>query len=184
MRKESSQVGGLLMLHLTYHQTFCDLNRIALGNLFKIRPRIEFPPSQEGFLRRVQDQCFEHAVVLSSIFDEAAKHGPDTLADTWLCCVAHDSAKVMVNYVSKGMGSAEKDKSFRRQVTSYLHGNLRALKRMIPMYALAKQLASTPPPPGLTLPETNQTRLVFRGDQHAQSRRLRAPFHNREHCAS
>jgi hypothetical protein len=142
MRKESSQTGGLLLLHITYHQTFCDLNRIAMGNLFKILPRIEFPPTQTAFVKQIQDQCFEHAVVLSSIFEEAGKHGPDTLADTWLSIIAHETVKVIVNYVAQDMGTADKDDEFRRQVTSYLHQNIRALKRMIPMYALAKPLVS------------------------------------------
>ncbi len=140
MRKESAQLGGLLLLHITYHQTLCDLSQIGMRDLFKTHNGTDFPAEQEGFQKKMQDQCFQHAVSIATIFEEALRHGADALADTWLSLVAHDSSRVIVHYISKDLGTMRKDDRFKQQAASCLYSNLRALKRMLPLYALAKPL--------------------------------------------
>lgn len=73
--------------------------------LFKIRTSFRIPAEQHEFLERVQDRCYEHAAGLALIFEEALKHGPETLADTWLSVVAHDSSRVIVHYLTHQLGS-------------------------------------------------------------------------------
>ncbi|KAK6085840.1 hypothetical protein SCUP234_02747 [Seiridium cupressi] len=79
MRKESSQLGALLLLHWTYHQSLCDLNRIGMRDLFQIRKAINFPPDQSDFQKRTQDRCNEHATAIALMFAEAFKHGSTNL---------------------------------------------------------------------------------------------------------
>ena len=143
MRKESSQLGGLLFLHVTYHQTMCDLTRIGMRDLFKIRAAFEFPPERTDFLKQVQDKCFEHCMALSSIYEEAMRYGPEALSDTWLSVVAHDSSRVIVHYISNDLGtSVEKGESLKKLAVLALHANIIALKKMITIHSLAKPLVS------------------------------------------
>lgn len=143
-RKVSDQHGALLLMHLTYHQSICDLTRIGMRELFKIREPILFPPDQDGFLRKVQDECFDNAMAVSDVFQEALKHGTESLADTWLCVVAHDAARVLVYYLVNKMGSTGRhsENTLRVRVTQALWANVQALQRMKPMFALAKPLVS------------------------------------------
>jgi hypothetical protein len=151
MRKESSQLGALMMLHWTYQQTSCDLNRIGMQDLFQIRHPIIFPPEQADFQRRVQDRCAEHATAIGLIFQEALRHGPEGLADTWLPVIAHDSTRVMVHYVTRQLGTSKDRQSFIiPHFTNCIERNIAALKKMVPMFQLAKPLVcSTTSKPAL-----------------------------------
>jgi hypothetical protein len=141
MRKESSQLGGLLLLHWTYHQSLCDLNRIGMPELFKIRCAIHFPPEQSVFQRQVQDRCMEHATEISLIFEEAMKHGVEALADTWLPVIAHDAIRVITHYLLRPQGTVDvKVNQVSKHAVSCLQTNVTALKRMVPMFQLAKPL--------------------------------------------
>lgn len=151
MRKESSQLGALLLLHWTYHQSLCDLNRIGMEELFRIRRPVVFPLEQAGFQKRTQDKCMEHAAGISLIFEEALRHGAEAFADTWLPVIAHDSTRVIVYFITRKLGhSTTKFAMYRPHASACLQANITALRRMVPMYQLAKPLVSlvhlTPPP--------------------------------------
>lgn len=141
MRKDSSQLGALLLLHWIYHQTLCDLNRIGMRELFNIPNSFILPPDQEAFVTRIQDRCVEHAECIAMIFGEALKHGNEALADTWLPVIAHDSCRVIVHYTSHQLGTAKLKRAFiRGHHVACLQRNLKALKKMIPMYQLSQPL--------------------------------------------
>ncbi|KAI1336578.1 hypothetical protein F5Y15DRAFT_393359 [Xylariaceae sp. FL0016] len=144
-RKASSQLGALLLLHIMYHQTLCDLHRIGMHDLFKIRVPVDFPVEQTSFLEQVQDCCFQDAVSLASVFEEALRHGAEVLADTWLSIVAHDSSRVIIHYISKRLGtSRHQEHTIKQRAVACVHTNIQALDKMVPMYQLAKPLhAST-----------------------------------------
>lgn len=139
-RKFTGQHGALLFLHLCYHQTMCDLTRIGMGDLFRIKGRLVFPPEQHHFLSNVQDDCFDHCIAVSSIFREALAHGAEAYADTWLCVVAHDASRVQVNYFQRRFGSAIMRTSLAEDVDSALSSNVDVLTRLVPLVALAKPL--------------------------------------------
>ncbi len=67
-----------------------------------------------------------------------------TVADTWICVVAYNCARVLVHYMNNKMGSPSRhsDKEFRPRVTRALWANILALQRMISLIALAKPLVS------------------------------------------
>lgn len=143
-RKATAQLGALLLCHITYHQTMSDLTRIGLTeNSSLVGGQPEYSAEQSALLATIQDQCFEHNMALCAIFEEAVRHGPETLADTWLSIVAHDSVRVVVHYISMGLGSSkEKGESLRSRAVAAVHSNIRALKSMIPIHSLAQSLVS------------------------------------------
>ena len=141
MRKESSQVGAMCMLHITYNHSLCDLYRIGMPKLFRIRSAMQFLPEQHEFLRKVQDQCFEHAKKVALVFGEAIQHGAKTLSDTWLSTVAYDSSRILLYYLMQVIGTShERSESLWKETASLLQANLRAQRIMIPMYSMAKPL--------------------------------------------
>lgn len=139
-RKESLELGALALVWCTYHQTLCDLYRIAMPALFKIRSPIEFPPEEEKFLRDCQQTCFESAKHVAIVISGAMRHGRHMLADTWMYTIAYDSSRVMLYYLTQVLDSnEEKTKELLKSTTPLLHSNLKALKLMIPMFATAEQ---------------------------------------------
>lgn len=143
-RKISGQHGALLHLHLTYHQTFYDLTRIGMPGLMRIKTPVVFPPEQGDFVRGLQDQCFEHGLAVSSIFDEALRHGMEAFADTWLCVVAHDVSRMLIHFLVNKFGSGflRDEASMAREVEAAVRANAGALDRMIHIMALARPLVS------------------------------------------
>jgi hypothetical protein len=139
-RKESLELGALALVWCTYHQTLCDLYRIAMPTLFKIRTPIEFPPEQAEFLQNCQQTCFESAKNVSIVISGAMKHSINMLADTWMCTIAYDSTRVMLYYLTQILDSRhEQTKLLLRDTIPLLHSNVKALRLMIPMFATAEQ---------------------------------------------
>jgi hypothetical protein len=141
MRKESSQVGALCMLHIAYNMALCGLYRIGMPKLFRIRSPMEFLPDQEDFVRRTQDQCFYHAQVVATIFAEAIRHEVKTFVDTWFSTVAYDSSRIMLYYLNHVVGTRDpRSEALWKETAPLLQANLRAQRLMIPMYSLAQPL--------------------------------------------
>ncbi|UNI18320.1 hypothetical protein JDV02_004594 [Purpureocillium takamizusanense] len=141
-RKVSGQHGALILLHITYHQSMCDLTRIGMAELFRIRAPIAFPAEQHEFVQQVQDACFDHCMAVSSVLQEALHHGTEAFADTWLCVVAHDVSRVQIHYAKNHLGSGTRHDhyGFASEVNAALSVNFEALHRMTPLLALAKPL--------------------------------------------
>ncbi|CAN8100995.1 unnamed protein product [Discula destructiva] len=138
-KSRAPQLGAILLLHLTYHQTMSDLMRIGMSELSAghIRQSLE----QTAFLKTAEDQCFEHNMALCALFVGAASHGLEALTDTWLSIVAHGSARIVIDYFSMGLGSSrEKGEAVRKHAMAAVHSNIRALERMIPIHAPAQSL--------------------------------------------
>ncbi|KAJ5770523.1 uncharacterized protein N7511_002574 [Penicillium nucicola] len=138
-RKESSQLGALTLLWCTYYQTLCDLYRIGMPNLFRIRRHHVFPPVQQGFLEDCRKACFDNSRELSKIIAEASRHGMKALSDTWLCIVSHDSTKVMLYFLKLNTQSPNILSAFEVEETMALvEKNMKALKQMRSLVATAE----------------------------------------------
>ncbi|KAH9209569.1 fungal-specific transcription factor domain-containing protein [Leptodontidium sp. 2 PMI_412] len=139
-RKESSQLGGLCLVHCTYQHTLVDLYRIGLPKLFKIRAPVYFPHEQQDFLQHLQYCCFIHAREIATIIKLTAAHGTRMLADTWIVVVAHESLKVMLYYLTNVVDSTKYDKqAILDEIMPLLQSNVRILKLIAPMFATAKR---------------------------------------------
>lgn len=134
-RKETSQLGALLLCHFTYHHTMCKLTAVWIGEHVLTHVQSEYVLQKALFLITVQNQCFEQNMALCALFDEACNHGTEALTDTWLSIVAHDSARWLVNYIGKGPEEVMAVRSI-----DGIGSNIRALKRMIPIHAQAQPL--------------------------------------------
>lgn len=138
-RKESQELGSLALLWCTYHQTLCDLYRIGMPELFKLRTPIDFPPEQTEFLRHCQQTCFESAKSVSTVISSALKHGINMLADTWMCTIAYDSTRVMLYYLTQVLDSrGEHARLLLKDTMPLLQANVKALRLMIPMFVTAE----------------------------------------------
>ncbi|KIM98673.1 hypothetical protein OIDMADRAFT_127853, partial [Oidiodendron maius Zn] len=144
-RKESLELGALALLWCTYHQTLCDLYRIGMPDLFKIRTPIEFPPEQADFLRHCQQTCFENAKNVSIVISGAVRHGTNMLADTWMCTIAYDSTRVMLYYLTQMLDPSEDlARLLMKDTLPLLQANVKALRLMIPMFVTAEQCVCSP----------------------------------------
>ncbi|KAL4781739.1 fungal-specific transcription factor domain-containing protein [Aspergillus varians] len=142
-RKASSQLGALVLLHCSHHQTLCDLYRLGAPALFKLRSAIEFPPEQREFLQKMRLGLYEAAKTLATIIGEAERHGPHVLSDTWLPTITYDSSRIMLYYLTQLIDPREQNsKDLVVQTIPYLQSNIRALKAMQPLNAVSERLSN------------------------------------------
>ncbi|KAL2863137.1 transcription factor domain-containing protein [Aspergillus lucknowensis] len=140
-RKASSQLGALMLLHCSHHQTLCDLYRLGAPALFKLRSAIEFPPEQTGFLQNMRWDLYQAAKTLATIIGEAERHGPHNLSDTWLPTITYDSSRIMLYYLTQLIDPREQNsKDLVVQTIPYLQSNIRALKAMRALNATSESL--------------------------------------------
>lgn len=110
---------------------------------FQIFKAVDFPPEQVDFQKRIQDQCMEHAAAIAITFQEAARHGTEGFADTWLPFIAYDSTRVIVHFLTHKLGTSENNiVVIRAQGMPSIQANITALRMMVPMFRLAKPLVS------------------------------------------
>ena len=141
IRKDSAQLGALCLLHCTYHQTMCDLNRIGLPRLYKIRTKIHYPPERLEFLASVQQTSFYHASEIAKILQTATRHGIKTLADSWLSVVAHDTNRLMVYYLTKIINPTALDsRKVVNETLPLIKSNSDVLRLMSSLFSMSKSL--------------------------------------------
>ncbi|KAJ0415041.1 fungal-specific transcription factor domain-containing protein [Aspergillus carlsbadensis] len=142
-RKASSQLGALVLLHCSHHQTLCDLYRLGAPALFKLRSTIEFPPEQGEYLQSMRWNLFRAAKELANIIGEAESHGPHNLSDTWLPTITYDSSRIMLYYLTQLIDPREQgSKDLVVQTIPYLQSNIRALEVMQALNATSGSLAN------------------------------------------
>ena len=119
----------------------CDLYRIGMPRLFKIRTKIHYPPEKLDFLANVQHTCFHHARQIAKILQTASRHGIKTLADSWLAIIAHDSNRVMLYYLTKVIHpDADGSRTVVNEALTLIRSNLDVLKDMLPIFSMSKSL--------------------------------------------
>lgn len=143
-RLESDQLGSLVLLHCTYHHNLLDLYRISMPDLFKLRKPFYFPPNQQEFLQSLQADCFHHARKISSILEEAIKHGIRYLADSLLPCFAYDSSRVMLYYIARLLDLHRPEaEEIVKDAIGAVESNGKILRAMSALFPLADSLATT-----------------------------------------
>ncbi|KIW21255.1 hypothetical protein PV08_01835 [Exophiala spinifera] len=135
LRKESLQLGALILLQCTYHWTICDLYRISTPQLYRLQIRWQYP---REFQDHLQTTMFQRAQDCASILRDALNHGAKILADTWLPSVAFDSNRVMIHYVTRIMGlSTDQGKTVLKEVIPHVNSNLDCLEAMQSITSMA-----------------------------------------------
>jgi hypothetical protein len=143
IRKDTSQLGALCVLHCAHHQTICDLYRLGAPALYKLRAAFDFPPEQHDFLRHLQQVLFDAARTLASIIEQTARHGSRMLADSWLPTIVYDSCRIMVYHLTQVLDpQSESTKVLILTAIPLLRSNIRALKLMSSLNGIANTLVS------------------------------------------
>ncbi|KAL1866975.1 hypothetical protein VTK73DRAFT_4444 [Phialemonium thermophilum] len=144
IRLESSQLGALTLLHCTYHNAMCDLNRIAMPELFKLHNAFVFPPDQADFLDHLQLECLRHAQNMAVILAETARRGGRFLADSLLPSFAYNGSRVMLYYVARLLDPGRPHaRSLMEETIRLVQSNNEVLRTMSAMIPLADPLYIT-----------------------------------------
>lgn len=143
IRRETTQLGALCGLHWMYHQNMCDLYRIGAPTLFKLRNAFSFPPEQANFLHHLQDELFGHARKVAIIAAEALRNGAHAMADSWATTVIYECTRVMLYYLTQLIDPmAESSQVLMAETIPLIRNNVKCLKMMQSMYAVAELLAN------------------------------------------
>ena len=119
----------------------CDLHRIGLPRLYKIRTKIHYPPERLEFLASVRQTSFHHACEISRVLQTASRHGSKTLADSWLAVVAHDTNRLMVYYLTKILNvNGIENHAALSETLPLVKSNLDILRLMVPLFSMSKSL--------------------------------------------
>ncbi|KAF2733707.1 hypothetical protein EJ04DRAFT_512978 [Polyplosphaeria fusca] len=141
IRKDSSQLGGLFLIHCLYHHAICDLNRISLPDLFKIREPFSFPKEQRKFVAQLQGVCFEQARHIAKLFSTVMRHGVKHFADPILPSYAYNSNRIMLFYIARILDLTELNAlPLVNETIALVKSNNKALCAMSLMYPLAESL--------------------------------------------
>ena len=140
-RLDSNQLGGLVLIHCTYHHNFLELYKICMPDLFKLRKPFVFPPEQMEFLQSVYSDAFHHAHQISCILAEAAEHGARLLSDSLLPFYVYDSSRVMLYYVARLLDPTGPDVGGKvNDAIEAVESNNRVLQMIAPLYSVAESL--------------------------------------------
>lgn len=143
IRKDSSQLGALCVLHCAHYQTICDLYRLGAPALYKLRAAFEFPPEQRDFLKQLQQVLFDAARSLASIIGETASHGSRMLADSWLPTITYDSSRIMVYHLTQILDPrADETRRITIETIPLLRSNISSLKLMGSLSMISNSLVS------------------------------------------
>ncbi|KAJ6177297.1 hypothetical protein N7485_004211 [Penicillium canescens] len=141
IRKDTSQLGALCVLHCAHYQTICDLYRLGAPALYKLRAAFDFPPEQHEFLQHLQQVLFDAARALATIVGQTAHHGPRMLADSWLPTITYDSCRIIVYHLTQILDPREEStKALILATIPLLRSNIAALKSMGSLNAIANTL--------------------------------------------
>jgi hypothetical protein len=144
IRRETHQLGALLLIHCMYHHVMCDVHRIALPDLFKNQEPFVFPPDRQAFVGHLQDVCFEHAQRMSVLVSHILQHGVKHFADSILPSFVYNSSRIMLYYIARILDVSKPDAAtvIGRTVELVQYNN-QALREMALMYPLAESLCIT-----------------------------------------
>jgi hypothetical protein len=144
IRRESHQLGSLLLIHCMYHHVMCDVHRIALPDLYKNQDPFAFPPQQQDFVAHLQAVCFDHAQRISVIVSTILQHGVKHFADSILPSFVYNSSRIMLYYIARILDHTKPDAVaiINRTIELVQHNN-QALREMTLMYPLADTLCVT-----------------------------------------
>ncbi|KAF2023322.1 hypothetical protein EK21DRAFT_81204 [Setomelanomma holmii] len=144
IRRESHQLGALLLIHCMYHHVMCDVHRIALPDLYKNQEPFQFPPEQQPFVAHLQAVCFDHAQRMSVLVSTILQHGVKHFADSILPSFVYNSSRIMLYYIARILDLSKPDAgTVINRTVELVQQNNQALREMTLMYPLAETLCVT-----------------------------------------
>lgn len=102
IRKEESMLSALVSLHIMYHQVNCLLYRCTIPSmLFPARTQTGLSmKASASFLAESRKGWFDHACVMSTIFEVALEHRPVSMADPAVAPSAYNAIVIKWLYLT------------------------------------------------------------------------------------
>lgn len=157
-RLDSNQLGGLVLIHCTYHHSYIELYKVSMPELFRSSasvspssspspssgpPLISFPSEHAELLQALQAECYFHALQVSRLLSEAAEHGTRLLSDSMLPFFVYDSSRVMLYYVARLLDPERVDFHAKvREALEAVEVNAGLLRLMGPLFPVSESLVS------------------------------------------
>jgi len=151
IRKAKSQLSAFIFLHTAYHLCYLDLFRISL-------PKIPIPGAtalwegeddHHNYRAVCQRTLFDHSNIISSILEEALKHGSDGLLDSMIGLTAHEAARYQILYSSLDTNSDTMDLIYHN-----VQINARTLTRLSSLNFKVDGMVPPHPTPPLSTPSS------------------------------
>lgn len=144
-RLDSNQLGGLMLIHCTYHDSYLELYKISMPVLFGLGGAPEWPPAQQELLQALQADCYFHARQVSRLIAEAAEHDGRLLSDSMLPLFLYDSSRIMLYYAGMLLDRARVDAADRLdEAVAAVTENARLLREMMPMFPISESFVRLP----------------------------------------
>lgn len=142
-RLDSNQLGGLVLIHSTYHHNYLELYKISMPDLYRLGRAPTFPAEHAELLQALQADSYFHALQIARVLSEVAEHGARLLSDSLLPFFVLDSSRVMLYYAAWLLNPKRVDAQERvREAISAVESNNTLLRMMIPLYPIAESLVS------------------------------------------
>lgn len=99
IHQEQHQLSAFYLLHLLYHQCYCDLLRITLpGYTFPLAA--QFSNSPLGFVDSIRQKAYKNAKVVSSILKRGLQQPINPFDDPLCAACAYEATKIQIIYVA------------------------------------------------------------------------------------
>lgn len=95
LRAYSPRICVFVMIHIWWHQCYCDLYRLAMTGFRDALPTETLESLDQAFLDHCQRQCVEHSVAMAAIFQCMDKLHARPIADLDLAICAFQCARML-----------------------------------------------------------------------------------------
>lgn len=101
---QQHQLSAFYLLHLLYHQCYCDLLRITLpGYTFPLAATFNNAPP--GFVDSIRQRCYKETKIISNILKKGLQQVVNPFDDPLCAACAYEATKIQIIFVSTCGGS-------------------------------------------------------------------------------
>ncbi|PVH74437.1 hypothetical protein DL98DRAFT_467858 [Cadophora sp. DSE1049] len=138
LRAPTSQRTSFVMLHIWWHQCYCDLFRFAVPRIRESLPCEALQKLHPDFVSHCQNQCWQHAMSISSIVDSIRKCGGDLfVTDSALSVCLFQNARIITR-----LGPSLPWVLGRSEIESHLQGFADVLQKLAEIFPSTRLMRS------------------------------------------
>ncbi|KAK9327533.1 fungal-specific transcription factor domain-containing protein [Lipomyces starkeyi] len=138
LRAPTPQRTSYVMLHIWWHQCYCDLFRFAIPRIRESLPFEVLQKLHPDFISHCQDQCWRHAMSISSIVDSIRKCGGDLfVTDSALSVCLFQTAQIITQ-----LGPSLPWMLDRGEMESHLQGFIDVLGKLAEIFPSTRLMRS------------------------------------------
>ncbi|KAK5993847.1 hypothetical protein PT974_07284 [Cladobotryum mycophilum] len=103
LRAYSPRICPFVMIHVWWHQCYCDLYRLALAGLRGSLPQDALEMFDDGFIDHCQRQCLDHSMAMANIFAAMQRLNARPVADLDFAMCSYQCARMLrYSYLRNG----------------------------------------------------------------------------------